>query len=108
MQVKVVNSNFTGNGGQCFGAILGIYLSEAAHNSLTFAGCIFSNNSQVLSIFTHQSGRYVGSTVTLYMKYFGNYSIGNDCLVVADSEFIEGDESFVTSLVSLTQFPGRF
>ena len=105
--VKIFNSNFTSNRGVCFGAILAIYLSEAAYNSLHFSGSTFSNNSQVLPSGAFR-GRYFGSTVTLYMKYLGNYSQNDECLVITDSQFVissEDEQTFSTSQISLVQFP---
>ena len=105
VKVNIINSNFTSNRGQCFGAILDIYLSEAAYSSLHFSGCIFSNNSQVLRPFR---GRYFGSTATLYMKYLGNFSQNYDCIVVTNSHFVTNSneiESVTTSQMSLVQFP---
>ena len=105
VQANIINSNFTNNRGLCYGAILAIYLSEAVYNSLSFSGCIFSNNTQMLSNSSHQSGKYFGSTVTLFMKYLANYSEGNDCFSIVDSKFIEEDETFSTSHIALSQFP---
>jgi hypothetical protein len=107
IRVKILNSNFTSNRGLCFGAILAIHLSEAAHSSLTFSGSKFSNNSQILPDGVFR-GRYFGSTVTLYMKYLGNYSQNDNCMVVADSRFVidsEDKQTFSTSQISLVQFP---
>ena len=107
VKVSFFNSNFTSNQGLCFGAILVIYLSEAAYNSLYFSGCTFSNNRQVLPSGQFR-GRYFGSTVTLYMKYLGNYSRNDDCIVVTDSHFVvdsEEEQTFSTSRISLVQFP---
>ena len=107
VKVNIFNSNFISNRGLCFGAILAIHLSEAAYSSLYFTGSTFSNNSQILPSGSFR-GRYFGSTVTMYMKYLGNYSLNNDCIVVMDSHFVIGSEeeqTFTTSQISLVQFP---
>ena len=105
VQANIKDSHFFNNRGMCYGAILAIYLSEAEYNSLSFSGCSFSNNTQFLSNFSYQSGRYFGSTITLLVKYLGNYTIGGNCFSVIDSDFITGDEVSATAQLSLTQFP---
>ena len=105
VQANIINSNFLNNRGMCYGAILAIYLSEAEYNALSFSGCIFSNNTQFLSNFSYQSGRYFASTITLLVKYLGNHTIGSNCFSVVDSNFITGHEVFATAQLSLTQFP---
>ena len=106
VQANIINSNFTNNRGLCYGAILAIYLSEAVYNSLSFSGCTFSNNTQTLSNSSrHQSGKYFGSTITLFMKYLANHTEGNDCFSIVDSKFIGGDKIFSTSHIALSQFP---
>ena len=105
VRVNITDSHFLNNRGMCYGAILAIYLSEAEYNSLSFSGCSFSNNTQFLSNFSYQSGRYFGTTITLLVKYLGNYTIGGNCFSVVDSDFITGDEVSATAQLSLTQFP---
>ena len=107
VQANIIDSDFLNNRGMCYGAILAIYLSEAEYNSLSFSGCNFSNNTQFLSNFSYQSGRYFGSTITLLVKYLGNYSIGSKCFSIVNSDFIAGDEvsATATAQLSLTQFP---
>ena len=105
VQANIIDSDFLNNRGMCYGAILAIYLSEAEYNSVLFSGCSFSNNTQFLSNFSYQSGRYFGSTITLLVKYLGNYTIGGNCFSVIDSNFVTGDEVSATAQLSLTQFP---
>ena len=105
VQANIIDSDFLNNRGMCYGAILAIYLSEAENNSLSFSGCSFSNNTQFLSNFSYQSGRYFGSTITLLVKYLGNYTVGGNCFSIVDSDFITGDEASATAQLSLTQFP---
>lgn len=102
VHMKITNSSFVKNIGQCFGAILAIYLSEAEYSSLHFSHCIFSNNSESLSTISNGGRRYFGSVITLHIKYLGNYSENYDCLKIDNSNFIEMGN---TSQVSITQFP---
>ena len=107
VRINVIGSDFVSNQGVCFGAVLAIHLSEAAHSSLHFSGCTFSRNSQILPRRLFQGSRYFGSTITLYMKYLGNYS-ENNYIIIQNSKFVlpsEGDQSFRTSQISLIQFP---
>ena len=107
VRINIINSNFTSNRGLCFGAVLAIHLSEAAQSSLYFSGCTFSNNTQILSNRSFQSGRY-GLTITLYMKYLSNYSRNDHCIIISNSHFAvdsEEDESFSTSQILISQFP---
>ena len=105
VQANITNSRFTNNRGLCYGAILVIYLGESAYNSLKFSGCEFSNNHQILSNFTHLSGKYFGSTLTLLIKHMGNRRGGTDCLSMTDSHFTNDHVVFNASHVVLTEFP---
>ena len=101
VQINITKSIFTGNSGQCFGAILAVYLSGAQYGSLHFSESTFSNNGALLFNTSNGGRRYFGSVVTLYIKYLGNYS-ENECLTIDNSRFVEAD---TTSQVSLVQFP---
>lgn len=105
VQANIINSRFLNNRGLCYGAILVIYLGESAYNSLKFSECEFTDNGQILSNFTHLSGKYFGSTLTLLIKHMGSRNGGTDCLSMTDSQFTNDHAIFNASCIVLTEFP---
>ena len=104
VKVKVTDSNFTGNAGHCFGAILAVYLSEARYSSLQISGCTFSDNRQIVS---QRRSRYFGASLSLFMKYQGRYSENRDCIRIDNCRFLTGRAISTSSQIALTQFPSN-
>ena len=104
VQFNIVNTNFTRNRGQCYGAILAVYVSESAYSSTRFSGCTFNHNGHVVvsNSSSLRGRRYFGSLLTLFLKYLGNYTRNDDCLFIENSQFEEADSP---SQISLTTFP---
>lgn len=104
--VKVLNSNFTNNGGMCFGAVLVMFsIPSSSLGEQIFQNCHFSNNSPIFSP-KHLGGSYIGNDITIYMQFYENYD-SNKCISLIHSSFSmnEFPNMLRSTSITVTRFP---
>lgn len=102
-RVSVINSTFSHNQGECFGAVFVLLTPHSADlGSQRIEGCRFINNSP--SVVPQNAGKnYLGSDVTVYMEYKANYT-EEECLVIEKS-FFRNRYATQTPSITVVHFP---
>ena len=107
VRVRINNTEFHNNSGLCYGAVLAVYLSESAYNSMIFSECNFSKNTQVLTDIKYFSAGYFGATITVLLKFSEGKDDGDNCFSMTNSHFDNlGFHKYAE--IILAQFPSVY
>ena len=103
--VNIHNNNFTDNEGLCFGAIFSLLLTASPGQvQQTIEGCYFTGNSPF--VVPYGEGRnYLARSITVYMKFEGDFSSADDTIWIVNCSFKCGDNNITSPSLSIIHFP---